>query len=114
VATITRTFQTDDLDGSDDQVSTIQFALDGTSFEIDLSATNEERLRERLSRFVEAARPVRQQQPQAVARGEKAAVIASNREQTHEIREWAKVAGHAVSDRGRISKTIQDAFDAAH
>jgi hypothetical protein len=38
----------------------------------------------------------------------------SYREQIQAIRAWAKSAGYEVSSRGRISKTIQDAFDAAH
>jgi hypothetical protein len=38
----------------------------------------------------------------------------SNRDQVQAIREWAKSAGYEVSSRGRISKAIQEAFDAAH
>ena len=30
------------------------------------------------------------------------------------MREWAKSNGHQVSDRGRISVTVQEAYDAAH
>lgn len=112
MATVTRTFKTDDLDGSEDDVSTVQFALDGTSFEIDLSAANESRLREKLSRFVDAASPVKQSAP--VKHATKAVSVASTKEQTQAIRDWAKAAGLAVSSRGRIAKTVQDAFDAAH
>ena len=36
------------------------------------------------------------------------------REQTAAIRAWARQNGHEVSDRGRISKTVLDAFQAAH
>jgi hypothetical protein len=114
MATVTRTFMTDDLDGSDDDVSTVQFALDGTSFEIDLSAANEERLREKLARFVDAASPVKQPKAAPTKRASKTVTVASTRDQTQAIREWAKAAGLVVSSRGRISKTVQDAFDAAH
>lgn len=50
-----RTTSTDDLDGesADD---TIQFSLDGKNYEIDLSATNAERLWEALRPFADAAR----------------------------------------------------------
>jgi hypothetical protein len=37
-----------------------------------------------------------------------------DREQTAAIRAWARQNGHQVSDRGRISKTVVDAFQAAH
>ena len=37
-----------------------------------------------------------------------------DREQTAAIRAWARQNGHEVSDRGRISKTVVDAFQAAH
>jgi hypothetical protein len=36
MATVTRTFLVDDLDGSTEDVQNIQFSLDGTNFEIDL------------------------------------------------------------------------------
>ena len=37
-----------------------------------------------------------------------------DREQTAAIRAWARQNGHKVSDRGRIAKTVVDAFQAAH
>jgi hypothetical protein len=37
----------------------------------------------------------------------------SNREQTHAIREWARQNGHQVSDRGRIPKSVIQAYQAA-
>ncbi len=43
MATITREYQVDDLDGSEDDVSTVQFSLDGSNFEIDLSADERKR-----------------------------------------------------------------------
>jgi hypothetical protein len=35
-------------------------------------------------------------------------------EQTAAIRSWARRNGHQVSDRGRISQSVVDAFQAAH
>jgi len=37
----------------------------------------------------------------------------SNREETHAIREWARQNGHQVSDRGRIPKSVIEAYQAA-
>ena len=37
----------------------------------------------------------------------------SNREETHAIREWARQHGHQVSGRGRIPKSVLEAYQAA-
>jgi hypothetical protein len=34
-----------------------------------------------------------------------------DRERTAAVREWARAHGHDVSDRGRISKTVMQAYD---
>ena len=44
MAAVTKTFMVDDIDGSHDDVSTVQIALDSVSYEIDLSADNAARL----------------------------------------------------------------------
>jgi hypothetical protein len=112
MATIARTYQVDDLDGSQEDVETVRLALDGTNYEIDLSASNAGRLREKLGRFVEAASPAKAAQS-APAKPRRRGRDGIHRDQIQAIREWAKSAGYEVSSRGRISRTIQDAFDAA-
>src|SRR6478736_1895567 len=123
MVTVTRTYLVDDLDGSQEDVENVLLALDGTNYEIDLSASNATKLRDKLERFVAAASPVKTAAKSASARrgprgkaatSAKAAPVPSNRDQVQAIREWAKSAGYEVSSRGRISKAIQDAFDAAH
>jgi hypothetical protein len=121
MATVTRTYLVDDLDGSQEDVETVRLALDGTNYEIDLSASNAGRLREKLGRFVDAASPAKAAKSAPARRGRRgkegsvtAVPVRSNRDQIQAIREWAKSAGYEVSSRGRISKAIQDAFDAAH
>ena len=111
MATVTRTFLVDDLDGSVDDVNSVSISLDKKNYEIDLSAANETRLREQLSRFVDAATPVR---PHRGRTAGKAARPATSKEQTHAIREWARTNGYEVSERGRISAVIQKAFEEAH
>ena len=115
MATVTRIVMTDDLDGSGGDVSTVLIALDKVGYEIDLSAANEARLRDKLARFIDAATEVRNKP--AGRRGRVPAGIANTRPdklQTQAIREWARANGHKVSDRGRIAATIQAAFRAAH
>lgn len=114
MVTVTRTVLVDDLDGSQDDVHTVRFSLDGTDFEIDLNAGNEARLRDKLARFVENATPVRAPRGRARTGGRVSRPPASDPDQTRAIRAWAAANGYAVSTRGRIPRAVQDAFAAAH
>ena len=64
-------------------------------------------LREALSGYVGHARKV----TGGARRGRKAAGSSPN---TKDVREWAKGQGMDVSERGRISADVQQAYDAAH
>jgi len=115
MALVTRTYMTDDLDGSEGDVSTVQIALDNTSYEIDLGAANQVRLRESLAKYLDAATEVKTKP--VTRRGKKSAPVATARPdkaQTQAIRDWARANGHNVSNRGRIPVAIQEAFAAAH
>jgi len=115
MALVTRTYMTDDLDGSEGDVSTVQIALDNTSYEIDLGAANQARLRESLAKYLDAATEVRTKP--VTRRGKKSAPVATARPdkaQTQAIRDWARANGHNVSNRGRIPVAVQEAFAAAH
>jgi hypothetical protein len=116
MATVTRTFLVDDLNGSTDDVSTVRFHLDKTNYEIDLTATNEARLRDKLARFLDAATPATPAAPPRTPSRTRRAVksIPVGRDQTQAVRDWAKTAGYEISTRGRIPKNIQEAFNQAH
>jgi Lsr2 len=107
----------DDLDGSE-AAGTVSFALDGRTYEIDLSDDNATRLRDSLATFVAAARRSgtsarRGRTPRGA--GEVASAPArSSREETAAIRTWARENGHEVSERGRIPKAVVQAYQAAH
>ena len=109
----------DDLDGSDAE-GTVSFAIDGRAYEIDLSEDNAARLGESLASFVAAGRKSGGASAAAGRRAPKMTASSGrrpqplDREQTAAIRAWARQNGHQVSDRGRISKTVVDAFQAAH
>jgi hypothetical protein len=96
----------DDLDGSD-ATETVSFGLDGTSYEIDLNDKNATALRDALSGYVGHARKVG-----SSSRRRKAA--ASSGPGASEIRDWARSNGMKVSDRGRVSAEVRQAYDAAH
>jgi nucleoid-associated protein Lsr2 len=101
----------DDLDGEVAE-ETVEFGLDGKSFEIDLSKGNAGRLRDALAEYVAAARK------SGGARRRSAAAAAAtpprrptiDREQNQAIRDWARKRGMKVSDRGRIPAEVLEAY----
>ena len=97
----------DDLDGSE-AAETISFGIDGTSYEIDLNDANAAALREALSGYVGHARKVTGGGRRARKSG------GGSSSNTKDVREWAKAQGMEVSERGRISADVQQAYDAAH
>ena len=122
MATMTTVTLVDDLDGSEASES-VSFALDGASYEIDLSDDNAGKLRDALAGFVAGARRVDggrrgPGRPKATApkagKAPRGPRTAPDREQTAAIREWARGNGFEVSERGRLSATVLAAFEAAH
>jgi hypothetical protein len=98
----------DDLTG-DDAAETVTFALDGSRYEIDLSADNAAQLRETLGRYIANARRSSRARAGAPRRGTRA-----DREQTAAIRDWARNNGHRIGDKGRIPTHIIEAYHAAN
>ena len=100
----------DDLDGTE-ATETVSFGLDGTTYEIDLNDTNAASLREALSGYVGHARKVTGGGRRTRRSSGGSSSSSSN---TTDVREWAKAQGMEVSERGRISADVQQAYDAAH
>jgi len=99
----------DDLDGGTAD-ETVTFALDGVSYEIDLSHDNAARMRDLLAPYVGHGRRVTGPR-RAPGRGAARARGGTN---PAEVREWAKSQGIAVNERGRISAELMARFQAAH
>lgn len=99
----------DDVDGSAAE-ETVTFALDGVSYEIDLTAANAAKLRDALAEWVGHARKVGGRSSRSSA--PRARRASSSDAQA--VRDWAKANGYTVSERGRISAEIKTAYDAAH
>ena len=97
----------DDLSGDDAQ-ETVRFGLDGSNYEIDLTTDNAAKLREVLSIYTDKGRKAGR------GTGRPRAAAASNRQEMHRIREWARDNGHNPSNRGRLSSEIIEAYHAAH
>lgn len=103
----------DDLDGSTAE-ETVEFGLDGASYQIDLSADNAEKLREALADFIDSARRSggrKRAAGKVAAPGRVPRTASADREQNQAIREWARKQGMKVSDRGRIPSEVLDAYN---
>ncbi|GLZ39544.1 Lsr2 family protein [Actinokineospora sp. NBRC 105648] len=102
----------DDLDGGQAD-ETVDFALDGVEFAIDLSRENAARLRESLAEFVGHAR-------RTSGRKSKNGVVVvrrfgtGDRADNQAIREWARNQGETIAERGRIPQALVTKFQEAH
>ncbi|MER3390786.1 MAG: Lsr2 family protein [Microcella sp.] len=100
----------DDIDGTVIQPGgggTVAFALDGTSYEIDLADDNQRALRDALAPFIANARSTGRRAGGAPRRR------SSGSSDTAAVREWAQRNGYTVGDRGRIPAEIREAYAAA-
>ncbi len=107
----------DYLDGSEAQES-VSFALDGTSYEIDLSEQHAAELRDALAPFVGAARKAGGNAGSGRRGGGRrgsggGSSSSSDRDRTAQIRAWAREQGMEVNERGRIPNRIVQAYEAA-
>ncbi|WP_432536579.1 histone-like nucleoid-structuring protein Lsr2 [Kineococcus arenarius] len=112
----------DDIDGGD-AAETVTFSLDGVDYEIDLSEEHAGALREALAPWVGHARKVsgrtgggsRRSAPREKGQGRSGSGAGSGpARDTGAVRTWAKENGYTVSDRGRISAEVVQAYDDAH
>lgn len=99
----------DDIDGSEAS-ETIQFALDGVNYEIDLNDENAAKLRDSLASWVGHARRVSGRKQPAKSTTSRS----TGRQDLNAIRDWGRANGYTVSDRGRVSADLMKAYDAAN
>ena len=104
----------DDLDGSvGEDVTTVAFALDGHTYEIDLCDRNADNLRTSLAEFVAASRRQRGERGSRRARSNTSSTDQDARQRAQAIREWARGAGHELSERGRIPANVVQEYEQA-
>jgi len=98
----------DDLDGGPAD-ETLRFGLGTAKYEIDLSAKNAATFRRQLAPYIEHARRTGPARRRRTGNG---AWPARNRPSSGEVRAWAKQAGVAVSERGRIPASVIARYEA--
>jgi hypothetical protein len=114
----------DDIDGTqitDNQGETVTFGLDGATYEIDLTDQNAKQLRDAVRVYIANARRIsggrgRPAGSANVPTQRRGGLSSGKRdpEQTKAIKEWARANGHKVAERGRISQSVIEAYEAAH
>src|SRR3954464_14473739 len=112
----------DDLTGEEaEDISTVEFALDGVTYEIDLDDKNSAKLRNALAEYIGAARRTGGRRASTGRRARSGAGTGTpratspggyDRETSKQIREWAKSQGFEVSDRGRVPNNVVEAWEA--
>jgi len=103
----------DDVDGGEAE-ETVSFALDGVSYEIDVSADNAEALREAIAPWIGHARRIGGRASSRRAASAKSRNGASVKPDLGQVRAWARDNGYQVSDRGRVSSEVLAAYENAH
>jgi Lsr2 len=99
-----QTLLIDDLNGGE-AADTVRFGLDGTEYEIDLSAAHSEELRKALGHYLAHAR-----RAGGTARSAARTRRGSAAVDTAKVREWAKGQGIEVKDRGRVPANIVEQY----
>lgn len=111
---------TSDLSNEESKdIQTVKFSLNNHAYSIDLTNEEVEDFELLFQDYISVARKesqaaARRQQGSATARGGKTAVEEQTGAAPSEVREWAKVNGHEVSERGRIHRDVINAYNAAH
>jgi hypothetical protein len=99
----------DDLDGtSSDDIATVQFSVDGVTYEIDLTSSNADQLRDAVADYVANARRTGGR----VKRGTRSAngSRSSANGEAGQIREWAQANDIELAARGRIPAHVVESY----
>jgi nucleoid-associated protein Lsr2 len=117
----------DDVEGGE-AAETVSFALDGVSYEIDVSEKNANALRDAFAPWVGHARRVggrssggRSRASSSGGSGRSRGASAGGgggggggKHDLSDVRTWARENGYQVSDRGRVSSEVIAAYEKAH
>jgi hypothetical protein len=99
-------------DGEIEGNETVSFAFDGASYEIDVCSAHAKELQDRFGPYAEHGRRISGAAAAIRRRGRSRS--GPGRERSSEIRTWARLRGHKVSERGRIPASIIQEYEAAH
>jgi len=101
----------DDIDQSK-AAETVRFGVDGTAYEIDLSARHASELRSMIGRYIRVARRIQSAPTRARQKPLSRPRTQMDREQSRRIRSWAMERGLLASPRGRIPQHVAEEYEA--
>jgi hypothetical protein len=103
-----------DVCESSDGATALEFSVDRSAFEIDLCAEHRSAFNTAMAPFVSSGRSARARAAtsSATANPTHRRVVRRDPSQTEAIRRWAKENGFAISGRGRIPGTVEEAYNA--
>jgi hypothetical protein len=101
----------DDIDQSK-ATETVRFGVDGTAYEIDLSARHASELRSMIGRYIKVARRTQSAPARAWQKPLSRPRTQMDREQSRRIRSWAMERGLLASPRGRIPQHVAEEYEA--
>lgn len=107
---------TDDMETEEVEADagTVEFGLDGDSYEIDLSKRNAAELRGELKRWIANARLVKGR-AKAAPKTATGTLADYNSDQRVAIRHWARTNGYPdLSDKGKVPQEVVEKFELAH
>lgn len=110
----TTTILVDDIDAESEAAETVAFALEGTSYEIDLTEDHASELRADLAVYVGAARKKGGSRRKVRSVSSPSASKVENEPTPEVVRTWASETGIEVSARGRIKASTLRAYLDAH
>jgi hypothetical protein len=106
-----KTLLTCDLHGDETPARSVTFALEGSSYEIDLCEEHTGALHDALAPYVGLARRSGSSRSRSTSRARSDG--RRDASQTQAIRQWARSNGRKVSKRGRIPASVVEAYHAA-
>ncbi|KPC90790.1 hypothetical protein ADL27_32525 [Streptomyces sp. NRRL F-6602] len=99
----------DDIDGTEENVETVNFTYKGTRYTIDLSKKNRDAFDKAMDKYLKAATELG-----TSGGGGSSSGSSANAQHLARVRAWARDAGHEVSNRGRIPAPIVEAYNKTH
>jgi hypothetical protein len=89
----------------------VEFSVDGVAYRADLCPTHKADFTAALDPFVRSAERIEGRLRAAARRPARSSSSSRSADELSAIRSWAREQGYAVSDRGRIARDIQEAYE---
>ena len=104
----------DDIDGSTEGVEHYTFNWLGTDYEIDLAPKSAKKLVDIMNTYTDKATRVPKVKSGGERGGWETGRTQTSRDDVAAMRTWAREQGMEVSDKGRVSEAVKDAYHQAH